>query len=671
MKRPLALFCVSIITGITAAAFIGGSLGIAACATVTAAAVCWIFSKRRGFKIAAVALLGLALAFLVANSRYEQDVRLAEYSGSEQQIKFTVTSASETTWHNYRITARGSLKGERIELWFYSDEQLIPGTDCVAVAALSEYDFFAHAFEAENIDVYHFQTSSMITSIRRVRLLASGVVKSALGSAEGEVAAGIAFGDKGGISAEITHAFRNSGASHLLVVSGLHISILLHLVTSALKRLRAPYPFILATIVLCCLSVLIMMDFSVSALRVSVMNFMVYGAGVLRRRSDSATSLATAGALILLVDASAVGDAGFWLSFSATFALTVIYPAMIAKLPKGYYALPKMLRPVLSTVIGSFAASVAILPALIAFEMDISIISPITNAAVIWLMPLTLILCILSALLFLLAPSGAVSLAVFWVARLIVGTIMRVSSALGSIPGAACDSTVLPVRLAALAVIAGLALWLLLKGRAAKIGLCGSAAVLILSVALLAVYRNIPGISIYNHRGELSVVAQQNNECCVFVANPSRGLAWELNQIGRTHGYSYDYAFVLSGSESAESDFAEAFNCEDIITRGDMDVVVQQFGPMLIQTLGSSEFVTYADQNGCEYAVWEIEGSRVCFCLSANPLPRELIDCDIIVVCRQMPENISDATGYIIFAGSSGVRAYKQLNLNYLFGEWR
>ena len=167
--------------------------------------------------------------------------------------------------------------------------------------------------------------------------------------------AGFVIGDDRGSEESVTQSFEASGLSHLLVVSGENVVFILALVTPLVSRLkrRARGGVLVAVLVFFAA----VTQFEPSVLRATAMA-MIAVIGVSQGQpQESRRRLATAIALLLVVDPLLVESFGFRLSVAATIGITLFGPPLSRHLPGA-----RWLRNVLSMTI---AAQVAIAPLVI------------------------------------------------------------------------------------------------------------------------------------------------------------------------------------------------------------------------------------------------------------------------------------------------------------------
>ena len=117
------------------------------------------------------------------------------------------------------------------------------------------------------------------------------------------------------------NAYQQAGISHILCISGLHMSVIGGAVYLLLKKLRA------SRLLSYCLSVGVLIGYAVlaggavSVVRAAVMHVSLLTAAVVRRRGDMLTALATAFLLCVLGNPAAVYGLGFQLSYGCVFTM--------------------------------------------------------------------------------------------------------------------------------------------------------------------------------------------------------------------------------------------------------------------------------------------------------------------------------------------------------------
>lgn len=147
-----------------------------------------------------------------------------------------------------------------------------------------------------------------------------------------QIAKALVLGDKENLSDEVQHAYANSGAMHVLAVSGLHVGLIYLLLSTVLKRLplvpkkRNVVTAIVSIIVLFVYALLT--GLSPSVFRAFVMFGFFALAKAINRRTNSYNTLAASALVLLLYDPYLLFSLGFQLSYLAVTGIIFLYPKL-------------------------------------------------------------------------------------------------------------------------------------------------------------------------------------------------------------------------------------------------------------------------------------------------------------------------------------------------------
>jgi competence protein ComEC len=262
----------------------------------------------------------------------------------------------------------------------------------------------------------------------------------------------LAIGDQRAIPADQWQVFTRTGVSHLLSVSGLHITMLAGLVfmlaaklwrMSAWLMLRLP-AIRAATLAgfLAALTYAMLSGFAVPAQRTVYMLAVVATALWFGWTTRPSAVLALAAALVVLMDPMAVISAGFWLSFGAVAIIMLAGGGRVQ--PAGW---------LIAWARTQWAVTLALIPFMLAMFQQISLVSPLANAFAIPLVSLVVVpLSIAGALV----PWDPIAQLAHWVMSVCMWPLEK----LAALPGAVWQQHAPPLWAIPLAV-AG-AVWMLL-----------------------------------------------------------------------------------------------------------------------------------------------------------------------------------------------------------------
>jgi ComEC/Rec2-related protein len=199
------------------------------------------------------------------------------------------------------------------------------------------------------------------------------------------------LGRKTVISNDVKDDFSEIGASHILAISGIHVSIFSQFLYILLKFLR----FGLRKLCIICAGfVLIFMFvtcFAPSVMRAGIMAIIFFLGKAFFRRSDSLNSLAISLLLISLALPESCLDIGLWLSFLSTLGIILISNNLNNFLKsKINFNNNKILNYLLSNISVSVSAVLFTFPITAWFFLKISLLTIISNILIIF--PVTILL---------------------------------------------------------------------------------------------------------------------------------------------------------------------------------------------------------------------------------------------------------------------------------------
>ena len=138
------------------------------------------------------------------------------------------------------------------------------------------------------------------------------------------------MGDRENLDSGIKHAYSRLGISHILAVSGLHLTIIVGGLGWILTQFHVPKKIRSLILIAGAFFFAWLCGFSASIVRAAVMLTFFYLADMVGERNDSSTSLFLAVFLIVCFHPNAVYDAGMWLSFFATLGILTVMPTLSA-----------------------------------------------------------------------------------------------------------------------------------------------------------------------------------------------------------------------------------------------------------------------------------------------------------------------------------------------------
>src|SRR3989344_4294571 len=196
--------------------------------------------------------------------------------------------------------------------------------------------------------------------------------------------AGVTIGSKASIPKDFWEALKRTGTAHVVVASGMNVTLVSQFLISFLALLfprRRAIPMALMGV----WSYAILSGFDAPIIRASIMGSLVFVAQEIGRLNFSLRALFMTAFAMLFVKPDWLNDLGFLLSFAATLSLILFEP----KVDRFFKKIPAIIRKDFST---SLAAQVGVVPILYFGFGQFNVLSPVINAMVVWtIVPITII----------------------------------------------------------------------------------------------------------------------------------------------------------------------------------------------------------------------------------------------------------------------------------------
>ncbi len=254
---------------------------------------------------------------------------------------------------------------------------------------------------------------------------------------------GILLGTQSALPRPVLEEFRTTGTSHLLVISGWNISIVIKVMIGAFLTLG----FTRRAGAVCSLPVLIayvlLVGASPSVMRAGIMGALVVWAEVADREADAWTGLALACALLALIDPHVLWDVGFQLAALSTAGILAWATPMRtwftqwAPLKSGLAAGP------IDALSATLAATVLVLPILLHNFGNLSLVAPLANVLLAPAVPPAMLFGGIAAAASLLSLATGQLLAL--VAWPFTAWMLGWTSVLAHLPGAVVDVPSFPL----------------------------------------------------------------------------------------------------------------------------------------------------------------------------------------------------------------------------------
>ena len=287
-----------------------------------------------------------ASSFVFSGDSAETTDNLSQISGSADADQMSILISSQKT--TSQINEMQEIFGKNASaLCYLQEDEALPKAGSY-VRVFGEVSPFLQATNPGEFDAAaYYRRKDCLFALRKTKITAQTknygrleeflsqlryesevLFRKLLGEKNGATASAMVLGRKKGMDSEVKALYQGAGISHLLAISGLHLSLIGAGLFGLLKKVRLPVALSagISTWILIVYAQLTGMG--ISTRRALVMFLLFLAAGLLKRTPDLPTSLAVAALLLLVPKPQRILDAGFQLSFSAVIGIAVMIPVL-------------------------------------------------------------------------------------------------------------------------------------------------------------------------------------------------------------------------------------------------------------------------------------------------------------------------------------------------------
>lgn len=230
--------------------------------------------------------------------------------------------------------------------------------------------------------------------LHKINFAISEKYQKILGSQDAGSLSAMILGDKSNLDEEIKELYQENSISHLLAISGLHISLVGGAIYLFLKKLKVSFsfPLVAAGIILVLYGAFT--GFSVSAARAVIMMCIFFFSFLIGKSYDLPSALSLSAIIIMFFNHRVIYQSGFQLSFLAVIGIFYIMPELmyICNVKNcNQKGIQKAGYFILSSVLCSLSVNIATLPVILINFYEISLIGIFLNIIVIPLMSVLVI----------------------------------------------------------------------------------------------------------------------------------------------------------------------------------------------------------------------------------------------------------------------------------------
>lgn len=321
-------------------------------------------------------LVYISLFFLLWLVRCQTARPVDLKEGIEIRVRGVLTEEPIVFGQTQSFSLQGiKIKTSRFPEYHYGDRLIITGKVKVRVINRFYKQYTLVYPQVESLSSPNPPKSLIISLIFKLRKKIEEIYNQTLPEPQASLLAGIVLGSKRRMSDRFFQALKKTGTLHVVVASGANISLVSQPLLENLSGFLSRKIALLITFILMWFYT-IMAGFDPPVVRAALMASFAFLAQFLGRERDVVRSLLLAAGLMLLIDPLIVFDLGFQLSFSATAGILLFYEKI-----KPFFSRLSFFGDGLATTL---AAQVFVLPIIFLNFKEISLISPLVNALVLW-----------------------------------------------------------------------------------------------------------------------------------------------------------------------------------------------------------------------------------------------------------------------------------------------
>lgn len=384
--RPLALWVTAFAAGVLCAVFADGIAGITVLFCIGVLCVLCVAVRRFPYRST---LLPLLLAVLMGMSclalhRATAKNRVSDCYGKEADV---IGDVAERDSYGFTFTVLSSSesslpKGTRVRMYYDFEEDIQAGDRVYCRLALSDPGLSGYSYGtyvSAGGDVARVDTGRAETALVSLRKHICRLIDKNFSASTAGIAKAVLVGDGNHIDPLLYSAYRDSGISHILVISGFHMSIILMSAYTVISSTFAGKRYAGAVCIVLAVLFGFFVGFTPSVSRAAVMCIAVFAGGMFNYKNDSFTSLFAALGILLAVNPYSLFSVGLQLSFLCSLGIITVAPVFDRTVTKIKKKSLRFVADRLSSVALSAVASLFSFPVVWYAFGEFSVISPIVN----------------------------------------------------------------------------------------------------------------------------------------------------------------------------------------------------------------------------------------------------------------------------------------------------
>ena len=360
MKRPLLIVTISYILGIIIGVYFKQSILLILLAGIIGI-VFWKIIKKKKIVIVAICIVPCLLSCQQTNNLNNKYNKM--YKLDDENIAITGTVCSQIKETDYKYSVNIKLenklkltvyidKKENVSKLEYGNKISVTGTykKPTEKRNYKGYDYMKYLknkkicgslmVDGEVKLIKTKKINPIFTIINKLSLIFKQNLKKLLPEQEAELEQGILLGDTSDIESDIKDDFRECNLSHMLAVSGAHLSYLVLGINTVLSKKAFGIRRRKILSIIFILIFMIIVNMSPSVVRAGISTIIAIFATLIYRKQDTYTTISIALLLTLLNNPFAIFDVGLQLSYLATLSIIILYESAMLTLSANILILP-------------------------------------------------------------------------------------------------------------------------------------------------------------------------------------------------------------------------------------------------------------------------------------------------------------------------------------------
>ena len=348
------------------------------------------FKKNPRMVVCVITVTTVVLSSVFTLEKVE---RLSTLEGLTTEGEFVVVSQPvdrETVYTTELEVIKSDLvpKGVKIYTYFYNDSLKLGEKVNAKIKLVST---IGSPFERDNVankiylggTVLNLEKTGesdlVLSSVDKVRVYIRSCLFENMKYDEAATMTAITFGDKDYFLDSFYKAAKYAGVAHVMVVSGMHLSIIILLFTKLMEKLFYNKYLRAITIVLAVVFLVALCGFTKSIIRAGFTYLLIAVSLFLGRKSTPENALGGAVSIIMIFSPFVIFSVSFMLSCLATFGILVVAIPIMRYVNEKEIIKSKIIAWIVTAVLVSLSALLMTLPVVIYYFGYISKVSVITN----------------------------------------------------------------------------------------------------------------------------------------------------------------------------------------------------------------------------------------------------------------------------------------------------